>query len=381
MKKNKIFQVLGAAALVGLTTMSLTSCKVVDTIKGWFDDDPVTTTGTPTTPSKTEGNVIVDGKEIDKNQEINYMPKNITFRKNANSQGSQGSVVTFNANVLPENATDKTIIWSLSWNGTCADKVSDYVDMNVTNETHTVTLTCKKVFNTQIKLTAITSGGQKAESTIDVLRRYTKGSVYATRYEDGGQGPYSQSTSIFDLTDNFVYREYQDELCDYLKFGNGTIVKSDFNGEYGEESERYFGWEYESLETSGTIGAASISYNVVWTPEFESYLNEQNATDILAKKWTYSVDDFDESLYYDCIYFGCHILDDDPNYESLLSHYQQLIENYEGDYICQMNVSIKSNYNSQTYNLATGTVYFNYSVDSYVKTTGIVIDNSNVIFQ
>ena len=392
MKKQKVLKVLGAAALVGLTSLTMTSCSLTDWIGGIIHPTEKPETPTPDEDNKQDsGNVIVDGKELGKDETVDHMPQAIAFRRASNdvsAQSAQGATVTFNATVTPDNATNKSITWSLAWNGSDSGNVNDYVSLNITNETHTVTVTCNKVFNTQIKLTGKTSGGQTATATIDILKRYTKGQLYATRYEDGGQGPYScKSDAVIDLTkDNNVYKDYDagaDVASDYLCFGNGTTLGND----RGDEQEISFGFDYNSIHdsTQGTIGTPKMVYTTKLTSEFETFLKSKNATELLSKKSNDEIHDNENTYDLLCIDLGFTINGSTPNYENLLFQLKTLRYEYfstydnENYFMCQMDYEIISSYNNTDYTLATGTCLFNYNIDAYVKTSGITISNSSSV--
>ena len=385
MKKQKVLKVLGAAALVGLTSLTMTSCSLTDWIGGIIHPTEKPETPTPDEDNKQDsGNVIVDGKELGKDETVDHMPQAIAFRRASNdvsAQSAQGATVTF-------NATNKSITWSLAWNGSDSGNVNDYVSLNITNETHTVTVTCNKVFNTQIKLTGKTSGGQTATATIDILKRYTKGQLYATRYEDGGQGPYScKSDAVIDLTkDNNVYKDYDagaDVASDYLCFGNGTTLGND----RGDEQEISFGFDYNSIHdsTQGTIGTPKMVYTTKLTSEFETFLKSKNATELLSKKANDEIHDNENTYDLLCIDLGFTINGSTPNYENLLFQLKTLRDEYfstydnENYFMCQMDYEIISSYNNTDYTLATGTCLFNYNIDAYVKTSGITISNSSSV--
>lgn len=266
MKNKKILKVLGATALLGATTLSLASCSVTDTIKGWFNDDP-----TEVTPTPDISEPIVDGEEIANGELLESMPSKICFT-NASSRVSTGNTVTFKATIEPSYATDKTISWSLAWNGSSSENVNDYISM--TNTGDTVTLQCLKGFNTQILLTAKTSKGLKATATLDSLRKPNK-LYFATAGQEDEQNInmyYSQSRAI-NLMDNQDYYSSDDSdgseaFTDYLNFGyKQWYLNSD-------DSYTYYGFLYDSSSISGTIGQEfeiEIQYSL--TEDFKEYIS------------------------------------------------------------------------------------------------------------
>lgn len=379
MKKQKVLKVLGAAALVGLTTLTMTSCSLTDWIGGIIHPTEKPETPTPDEDNKQDsGNVIVDGKELGKDETVDHMPQAIAFRRASNdvsAQSAQGATVTFNATVTPDNATDKSITWSLAWNGSDSGNVNDYVSLNITNETHTVTVTCNKVFNTQIRLTGKTSGGQTATATIDILKRDVSGGMNV----DGYLGEEQVSNSFaFDFSDNFKVYDTNNVIGSNLTFGQGSTVRS--NMESG--GEYYIGFYGGTKgQKSGTIGTPTMSYYYNWTSEFEAYLKQQNATDIIDKKQQYYTEEnYDESYDWASVVLGCNI---SAGEYSLMKKYSDLIDNYRklssNNYIMKVDLKIQSVYNGNVYDLNSGTVYFNYSIDPYIQTTGVSIGNSSSI--
>ena len=161
MKKNKI-KLLAGAALLGLSTLTLASCKnPIDVIKGWFDDDPVTTTETPTTSD----NVTVDGTDVGQGTSV-PLPKQAIFKK-----ASHKTALTVKATVLPEDATQKTLTWSLAWKTTSSETISNYVTISPSADTLSCSITVKKGFNVPINLTARTKDGTTATCQLDFLKQ------------------------------------------------------------------------------------------------------------------------------------------------------------------------------------------------------------------
>ena len=62
------------------------------------------------------------------------------------------SGVTVQATVNPSSVVDNTLNWTLSWKTTNSNNVNDYVSMQVSADTQSVTLTYIKQFETQIIL-------------------------------------------------------------------------------------------------------------------------------------------------------------------------------------------------------------------------------------
>ena len=250
MKKN-IFKFLSAAALVGVTTLSLTSCKFVDTIKGWFDDDPVTTTETPTTSD----NVTVDGTDVEQGTSV-PLPKQAIFKK-----ASARTALTVNATVLPENATNKAISWSLAWKTTASETISDYVTITPSSDTFSCAITVKKGFNTPINLTARTKDGTTATCQLDFLKMIETFSFDFIGVDEHGGTSATTRNFTFDAisrgeTINYSETESLDSgMGDYLHFWNpcDASINKYYSETLGYSQELYIVDNY-SYTTTGTFG-------------------------------------------------------------------------------------------------------------------------------
>ncbi len=150
----------------------------------------------------------------------------------------------------------------------------------------------------------------------------------------------------------------------------------------GSGGEYYIGFYGGTKgQKSGTIGTPTMSYYYNWTSEFEAYLKQQNATDIINKKQQYYTEEnYDESYDWASVVLGCNI---SAGEYSLMKKYSDLIDNYRklssNNYIMKVDLKIQSVYNGNVYDLNSGTVYFNYSIDPYIQTTGITISNSSSV--
>lgn len=83
------------------------------------------------------------------------------------------SGVTVQATVNPSSVADNRLNWTLSWKTTNSNNVNDYVSMQVSADTQSVTLTYIKQFETQIvlKATSVLSPGVSAQCSIDCYKR------------------------------------------------------------------------------------------------------------------------------------------------------------------------------------------------------------------
>lgn len=98
------------------------------------------------------------------------------------------SGVTVQATVNPSSVADNTLNWTLSWKTTNSNNVNDYVSMQVSADTQSVTLTYIKQFDTQIvlKATSTLTPGVSAQCSIDCYKRVEySGLSEAKGYIDG----------------------------------------------------------------------------------------------------------------------------------------------------------------------------------------------------
>lgn len=88
-----------------------------------------------------------------------------------NRTGETG--VTVNAIVNPSSVVNDKLTWTLEWSQISSENVFDYVTMNVSADTHSVTLVYKKNFNTQLvlKATSVQIPSVSATCSVDCYKR------------------------------------------------------------------------------------------------------------------------------------------------------------------------------------------------------------------
>lgn len=405
MQKQKVLKVLGAAALVGLTSLTMTSCSLTDWIGGIIHPTEKPETPTPDEDNKQDsGNVIVDGKELGKDETVDHMPQAIAFRRASNdvsAQSAQGATVTFNATVKPDYAVDKNVTWSLAWNGSNSENVNDYVSLNITNETHTVTVTCKKVFNTQIRLIGKTSGGQTASATLDVLKELSV-IAFEKSYYNKGDGCSQTNYDTYNVTQNFKYDD-EDNHAQDVNFCEYDAYNDD--NDEGDSKYIYFGFGYLNENVQGTVGTVKGTVEYTITDGFKTYLSSNNEykdiltyynsyTETLASHSDYGspqyswLDEYaiDQVPCFCDLTYECSKPNKDTNKIKLVYQLKTALQNYiytnngDGGHAIQANIKITNTYNSQTYTLANGTFTFSPSIYYNFATTGISISSSSGVF-
>lgn len=408
MKKQKVLKVLGAAALVGLTTLTMTSCSLTDWIGGIIHPTEKPETPTPDEDNKQDsGNVIVDGKELGEDETVDHMPQAIAFRRASNdvsAQSAQGATVTFNATVEPDYAVDKNVTWSLAWNGSNSENVNDYVSLNITNETHTVTVTCKKVFNTQINLTAKTSGGQTATATLDVLKELSAITMAESYYEsEGDLNPTSNNDEILINSKQNTWFDEDSHFGDINFYENAAYQDDNYDNSC---KYIYFGFQYSSSDVNGTVGNIRGEITYTCTDGFKTFINSKNEYKEILTYFD-SPDTYDELIVaHEGLSYGKdfnwlpeYSENSIPGLSKAFStgssegakhlylfkrardeYYQVGKNTSDKGYCLQANIKITNTYNSQAYTLANVTVFFSPSIVYSFATTGITISSSSGVF-
>jgi hypothetical protein len=125
---------------------------------------------------------------------------------------------TINASIGEGHVINKKLNWDIVWNGSNSDAVSNYLDASISSDTHSIELTYKKQFNTQIKViaSAVTNPNVKAECLIDCYNRVSGVSILTTL--DG----YAVDSEYASL-DVSNYTSYESIFDNNLAFGNTEI--------------------------------------------------------------------------------------------------------------------------------------------------------------
>lgn len=128
--------------------------------------------------------------------------------------------VVVNATVNPSTVINDKLNWSLEWVSTSSENVSDYVTMQVSADTHSVTLTYKKNFTKQLilKATSVLTPSINSTCTIDCYKRTNNFSLdfgFETQDDDFIPIPNeSQKTVDFSKMPYIGLTEYHVTDCD-----------------------------------------------------------------------------------------------------------------------------------------------------------------------
>lgn len=233
-----VIVIAGAAALVGVLS---------DGFKDWTKFQPDEQTETPADEEQggeEELPVLDDEGEEMESGVVHAMPKAMTFRTAASlaattaTQAETYDSVTLSATVKPDNATDKTVDWSVSFVNASSSwangkTVTDYVTITPTEDgSTTATVQCLQPFGAQIKITVTSRDNEnaKAECTVDFQKRVTGATVSFSNL------PASVSTAerpqtVSTTSENFVmpYKWFNFRGITPI-FGVGTVTPSDTDG-------------------------------------------------------------------------------------------------------------------------------------------------------
>lgn len=255
-KKKRIISI--ALACLTLVSILVTTYHFRSVIKTWIQDKDTDVSELP----------IIDGNPGDS---CEGLPKNIVFQT-ANPE----KTVTINVTVLPEDATNTTVNWSLEWVAETENVMEDYITMEVLNNTHTINLKLKQPFDIAINVVAKTEEiTQKCK--LDFLKAATIGEFFLGIYMKSDVPLTDSKNDYLDFSSSadfkFVFNENTLTTCnncaDPLVFVN---VKDERIKKYWEE-RNFRDDYYVGLDTTfvGTIG--TVDYTA--TLDFSDFAKEK----------------------------------------------------------------------------------------------------------
>lgn len=120
-----------------------------------------------------------DGEVMDPDG-VNVMPSAMAFSANVLTDGEDGTSVTIQAIITPENATNQSIKWNIKWNNVLSEWasgkiVTDYVTVTPdSSDSRKATITCLNAFGEQIIVTAVSESNPSinASCRVDYRKRY-----------------------------------------------------------------------------------------------------------------------------------------------------------------------------------------------------------------
>lgn len=187
-----------------------------------------------------------NGNEMNGNQ-VYEMPKKLNFSAvSASSSAPQG--ITLQATVLPENASNKAVDWSVSWSEDSVlknENVSDYLTVVPASDgSTTAVITCLKSFrdNTIIITVTTREGGFKADCIVSFVGKPSGMSIVTNiqTVNDSKNGIYTplgtRKTYNFDIQLDNAYDDVGNDYADFTvtmtTFGS-IIVDTRYSGMSG----------------------------------------------------------------------------------------------------------------------------------------------------
>lgn len=219
--KNLGICILGVSCLSLGVAFSQNIKNGLNNIKDKIDEVIPSTTTKPVEDNNIEDTVLVDG-EVVKTGSVVDMPQKLTFRKaSANTEG-----ITINATVLPENATNKSLTWSVAWSRSdLSYNINEFIEIIPSTDTLSCEVRCLQPLSFMAYIEVVCGDIRK---TIDV------GYIPLYPISDG----YDFSVVSYDQGNNWI-----DEYI--IEFNNGVLSVS------GDEDNRFgfMAWNYKDLST------------------------------------------------------------------------------------------------------------------------------------
>ena len=173
-KKTKILAgILVTVLLAGATTTVVCLSR---------DKEPTSQGQVSVQPSDSADNVTDENGKV-LSEGVNVMPARMTFRNaRAVTNASEYDSVTIQATIKPDNATNKSVSWSVAFvNPTSAwatgKNVTDYITVTPQSEgSNIATIDCLRPFGEQVKITVVSESNRnaKAECVVDFAQRIQK---------------------------------------------------------------------------------------------------------------------------------------------------------------------------------------------------------------
>lgn len=314
------------AGVLATTALGLTSCKVVDEVKSWFDKDPVETTEDLPT-------AIVDGVAMNGGV-VHGIPKNIAFTR------ATSNAVSISATVN-EDASDPTLSWSLEWassNG--SEQVANYVSFTTSNEGKTCNLEVKKPFSVPINLKVSTVDGSSDTCKLDFLKALTQFNYKTIGGADGNNA--NQSFTIPYGNDNYTTTA-DSSISDSITvlYGPESFLKN----KYGITADEFeFSFTYQETGTVGSWEVIDGYVNVSLTSEAKELLTSNGLSSYIQD---YSLDSSGETSFWSTSIIGLKNVAYSSGYDANVKKVFDLLNSIDGDFV-QYSFTYQTTYSGQT---------------------------------
>lgn len=255
------------------------------------------------------------------------------------------SGVTVQATVNPSSVADNRLNWTLSWKTTNSNNVNDYVSMQVSADTQSVTLTYIKQFETQIilKATSALTPEVSAQCSIDCYKRVEySGLSEAKGYIDGE----AVSLTV----------DEQNKTIDCSGYSFAGMRDDGFNN---------FASSYLSKGTINTN--ITMSMKIVVSEDLKSALTLKSLT---LKQTEFTIQEFCEDyLLFDILGIIVNLTNDAYVAFSEVDHWFDLVISFENKYNSQTIESL-----SYTYQL------IHFDISDGLSVNSINLNQSTIIF-
>lgn len=253
--------------------------------------------------------------------------------------------VTVQATVNPSSVADNRLNWILSWKTTNSNNVNDYVSMQVSADTQSVTLTYIKQFETQIilKATSVLTPEVSAQCSIDCYKRVEySGLSEAKGYIDG------------------------EEISLVVDEQNKTIDCSGYS--FAGMRDDGFSNFKSSYLSKGTINTnITMSMKIVVSDDLKSALTSKSLT---LKQTEFTIQEFCEDyLLFDILGIIVNLTNDAYTAFSEVNHWFDLVISFENKYNSQTIESL-----SYTYQL------IHFDISDGLSVNSINLNQSTIIF-
>ncbi len=302
--------------------------------------------------SKVNSNPIVDGTST--SDDVIDMPKNIVFKRNA-AESEEDSSITVRCTIIPSDALNKRVLWSVVWVTEKSEDVNDYVSLLVSEDTLSCKVTVNKGFSTQINLFAASAENSsiKKSCVLDYYKRYYADETKFNRIIYGES--YDSATNHVEIGQTYAY-EYENDTLNDLIVCEPDVV---------------------DFKMVGTTGSSYVYTTVQYqfSQEFiDSYKKYKPDTTLLANKRYESGGDKVAETFEEFFY------NISSEYSSDVLSFLKAMKGIKNVFTVYVDYVVKSKdgvvFNTYNFSCTVGDA----DVDSLFKVTDIAIENESYVF-
>ena len=229
---------------------------------------------------ETEGGMQVSTSEESGIRLMSAKLRNTDYAAYGITRGAD-SAYTITATVNPTYATNTALNWTVNWVNPSSEwatgkKVTDYVTLSASSNTHKATVTCLKAFGEQIKIRAVaqSNANASAECLVDYSQKITGGYFRVTSNPNSAGNFF-----VCNLTDTTGYMldttyDYQGSTyilpvySDYTQADTFTnactfTYSTEFMSAITSRANSFISGNHEFVKTSWDLTAEEMPYTVV----------------------------------------------------------------------------------------------------------------------